>query len=315
MVDYYTVLEIDKTASSDDIKKSYRRLALKWHPDKNPNDQELATQKFKEISEAYEVLCDDKKRRIYDQYGRDGVNGSAGNANSGRSRRHRHHRDFEGHDEFDAVFGFPHFVFRDPEEVFREFFGGRDPFEDIFDTFGLLGGRQRSARSRHIHSPYHHRGHGGHNPTTALASPFRSPFQDFGMSPFGLLGGAPLMGFGAHHQNMFQDMFDPMGGMGGNGFTSVQTFSGTMGQPGGGFGMGMHSSSTSTRFVNGKKVTTKKVVDNGVETVKTYENDVLKSHTVNGQRQALNDQPSPRHHHQHQHFHQHHSAHHQRHLH
>merc|ERR1712156_1049227 len=86
---------------------------------------------------------------------------------------------------------------------------------------------------------------------------------------------------------MFQDMFDPMGGMGGNGFTSVQTFSGTMGQPGGGFGMGMHSSSTSTRFVNGKKITTKRVVDNGVETVKTYENDVLKSHTVNGQRQAL----------------------------
>ena len=127
-----------------------------------------------------------------------------------------------------------------------------------FSAFGLLGGRQRSARSRHIHSPYHHRGHGGHNPTTALASPFRSPFQDFGMSPFGLLGGSPLMGFGAHHQNMFQDMFDPMGGMGGNGFTSVQTFSGTMGQPGGGFGMGMHSSSTSTRFVNGKKVTTKK---------------------------------------------------------
>ena len=76
----------------------------------------------------------DKKRRMYDQYGRDGVNGSAGNANSGRSRRHRHHRDFEGHDEFDAVFGFPHFVFRDPEEVFREFFGGRDPFEDIFDS-------------------------------------------------------------------------------------------------------------------------------------------------------------------------------------
>ena len=72
---------------------------------------------------------------MYDQYGRDGVNGSAtGNANSGhRGRRHRHHRDFEGHDDFDAMFGFPHFVFRDPEEVFREFFGGRDPFEDIFD--------------------------------------------------------------------------------------------------------------------------------------------------------------------------------------
>ena len=79
------------------------------------------------------------------------------------------------------------------------------------------------------------------------------------MSPFGLLGGAPLMGFGvgAHH-NMFEDMNMGMG-MGGNGFTSVQTFSGSMGGIGGmGGGMGMRSSSTSTRFVNGKKITTKK---------------------------------------------------------
>ena len=114
---------------------------------------------------------------MYDQYGREGVNGSAGgNANNAR-RRHRHHHNFEGHEEFDAVFGFPHFVFRDPEEVFREFFGGNDPFADIFDTFGLLGGRQRSARSRHIHSPYHHRGH--HNASTALANPFRLDLNYF----------------------------------------------------------------------------------------------------------------------------------------
>ena len=80
---------------------------------------------------------------MYDQYGRDGLNGSAPNGNSAgyhrhRHHRHRHHHDFDGHDDFDAVFGFPNFVFRDPEEVFREFFGGRDPFEDLFDPFGLL---------------------------------------------------------------------------------------------------------------------------------------------------------------------------------
>jgi DnaJ family protein B protein 6 len=184
MVDYYTVLEVPKTATSEEIKKAYRRLALKWHPDKNPNEQELATKKFKEISEAYEVLADDKKRRMYDQYGRDGLNGSMPNGNSNASNRHRaRHRhgqqDFDGvhgADEFDAVFGFPNFVFRDPEEVFREFFGGRDPFEDLFDPFGLLGGgRQRSARSRmHHQSPYHHPAHQhqiGSN--QALANPFR----------------------------------------------------------------------------------------------------------------------------------------------
>ncbi len=73
---------------------------------------------------------------MYDQYGREGLNGSAhGSARGHRGHRgHRHHRDFEaGADEFDAVFGFPNFVFRDPEDVFREFFGGQDPFEELLD--------------------------------------------------------------------------------------------------------------------------------------------------------------------------------------
>ncbi|ROT61693.1 putative dnaJ-like subfamily B member 6 isoform X2 [Penaeus vannamei] len=64
MVDYYKVLELNRSASQADIKKAYRRLALKWHPDKNPDNQDEATKKFKEISEAYEVLSDEKKRRF-----------------------------------------------------------------------------------------------------------------------------------------------------------------------------------------------------------------------------------------------------------
>lgn len=64
MVDYYKILEVNRSASVSDIKKAYRRLALKWHPDKNPDNQDEATKKFKEISEAYEVLSDEKKRKV-----------------------------------------------------------------------------------------------------------------------------------------------------------------------------------------------------------------------------------------------------------
>ena len=73
MVDYYNILEVPRNASASDIKKAYRKLALKWHPDKNPDCQEDATKRFKEISEAYEVLCDDKKRAVYDKYGKEGL--------------------------------------------------------------------------------------------------------------------------------------------------------------------------------------------------------------------------------------------------
>ncbi|WP_400262404.1 DnaJ domain-containing protein [Sphingobacterium sp. SG20118] len=67
-VDYYKVLGIDKTASIDAVKKAYRKLARKYHPDLNPND-EAAKQKFQEINEANEVLSDSEKRKKYDQYG------------------------------------------------------------------------------------------------------------------------------------------------------------------------------------------------------------------------------------------------------
>ncbi|MCI6739083.1 MAG: DnaJ domain-containing protein, partial [Intestinibacter sp.] len=72
--DYYDVLGVGKSADASEIKKAYRKLAMKYHPDKNPGDKE-AEEKFKEINEAYEVLSDETKRRNYDQFGHEGVNG------------------------------------------------------------------------------------------------------------------------------------------------------------------------------------------------------------------------------------------------
>ena len=64
--DYYEVLEINKSASADEIKKAYRKMAIKFHPDKNPGDK-VAEEKFKEAAEAYEVLSDDNKKARYEQ--------------------------------------------------------------------------------------------------------------------------------------------------------------------------------------------------------------------------------------------------------
>ena len=78
--DYYEVLGVSKNASDDEIKKAYRKLALKYHPDRNPGDK-AAEEKFKEASEAHEVLSDKQKRARYDQFGHAGVNGGATGGN------------------------------------------------------------------------------------------------------------------------------------------------------------------------------------------------------------------------------------------
>jgi len=70
--DYYNILNVKKNASDIEIKKSYRKLAMKYHPDRNQNDKK-AEEKFKQISEAYEILSDNKKRKAYDQFGHEGV--------------------------------------------------------------------------------------------------------------------------------------------------------------------------------------------------------------------------------------------------
>ncbi|MDF1550194.1 MAG: DnaJ domain-containing protein, partial [Bacteroidales bacterium] len=80
--DYYEVLEVTKTATKEELKKAYRKQALKFHPDRNPGDNE-AEHKFKEAAEAYEVLSNDDKRRRYDQFGHAGLGGAAGGGAGG----------------------------------------------------------------------------------------------------------------------------------------------------------------------------------------------------------------------------------------
>ena len=80
--DYYTVLGVARDASEDDVKKSYRKLTMKFHPDRNPDDKG-SEDRFKEAKEAYEILTDSKKRAAYDQFGHAGVDPSAGFARGG----------------------------------------------------------------------------------------------------------------------------------------------------------------------------------------------------------------------------------------
>jgi molecular chaperone DnaJ len=116
--DYYEILSVERTADADEVKRAYRRLALKYHPDRNPDDTE-AEAKFKEAAEAYEVLSDEAKRKVYDQYGHEGLRSRGGPA---------------GHD----------FSRMDPNDIFsmfQEIFGGMGG-----GGFGAGRGRPRAAR-------------------------------------------------------------------------------------------------------------------------------------------------------------------------
>lgn len=123
--DYYKILGINKGASEDEIKKGYRKMALKYHPDKNKSPG--AEEKFKEIAEAYDVLSDKNKREIYDKYGEEGLkngpppeSGFQGSAPGGGN----FHYEFQGN----------------PRDTFRMFFGGDDPFASFFSGGGGGGG-------------------------------------------------------------------------------------------------------------------------------------------------------------------------------
>ena len=93
--DFYDTLGISRGASDSEIKKAYRKLAMKWHPDKNQDNKEAAEKKFKAVSEAYEVLSDPKKKDKYDQFGEDGLKDGFGGGGPG----------MDPHDIFSQFFG------------------------------------------------------------------------------------------------------------------------------------------------------------------------------------------------------------------
>ena len=110
--DYYKILGVKKDATAAEIKKAYRKEAIRWHPDKNPDNQEEATQKFQAIGEAYEVLSDEGRRRQYDQFGSGGGPGGGGRGPGGPG-------------------GFGGFHHKSAEDIFKEFFGDEDPFANF----------------------------------------------------------------------------------------------------------------------------------------------------------------------------------------
>ena len=113
--DYYEVLGIAKTASVEEIKSAYRKSALKWHPDRNPDNKDEAEVRFRECTEAYSVLSDSQKRQIYDTYGHAGLAGAGASS------------------DFNST------IFQDFHDIFGDFFG----FEDLF---GGAGGRRSRNR-------------------------------------------------------------------------------------------------------------------------------------------------------------------------
>ncbi|MCB0497199.1 MAG: molecular chaperone DnaJ [Cyclobacteriaceae bacterium] len=118
--DYYEVLGVSKSADGTEIKKAYRKIAIQYHPDKNPGDKE-AEEKFKEAAEAYEVLSDAQKRQRYDQFGHQGVGGAG----------------YGGHTmNMDDIFS-----------QFGDIFGGHNPFESFF---GGGGGRTRGRKGSNL---------------------------------------------------------------------------------------------------------------------------------------------------------------------
>lgn len=117
--DYYEILSVERGASEDQIKKAYRRAAMEWHPDKNPDNHEEAEEKFKEVTEAYSVLIDSQKRQQYDQFGHAGLGGDSG--------------------------GFDPSKFTDFSDIFGDFFN----LEDLFGSGGRRGRGRRGSDLRY----------------------------------------------------------------------------------------------------------------------------------------------------------------------
>src|SRR5499425_2201885 len=116
--DFYEVLGVSRTATLEEVKSAYRKAALKWHPDRNPENKTEAEVKFRECTEAYSVLSDSQKRQVYDTYGHAGLAGAGASS------------------DFNST------IFQDFHDIFGDFFG----FEDLFG--GASGRRSRNRVQR-----------------------------------------------------------------------------------------------------------------------------------------------------------------------
>ncbi|KAM8995103.1 dnaJ homolog subfamily B member 8 [Ara ararauna] len=231
MVDYYRVLGLKKSASQDDVKKSYHKLALKWHPDKNPNNKEEAEKKFKAVAEAYEVLSDPQKRLLYDKSGEE-------------SRPHRARGTTVGDNGF---FNSP-CEFQDLN-IFSEAYGELNPFPHYFwDPFDSL---------RYNDENWHRKN--GRGRRSNLFSDFMVSFMQWNS-------------FGPREQ-------------------PKSTFAEDRAGP-----HGIRSVLTTTKVINGKRITIRRIIEHGQERTEVEEDGRLKSVTTRnwpGFRNVLQCEPRP----------------------
>jgi len=252
MTDFYEILEVQKTATDDEIKKSYRRLALKWHPDKNLSNKAQAEEKFKLISEAYEVLSDKDKRRKYDQLGRAGLSNNHGN--SGFSSN-------GGYSRFSEDFLNRTFHFHNPFDIFEQFmshFGMDDDFGFGMSPFADLHNRHRRFGNLNSSSSRHD----PHRQQMALFDNFFSPMRMslFDHNPFG-------HDFGGHN------------------IGSISSFNVSFGN--GSSRPAAKKTTKSTKIINGHRIVTTRVEENGQTTETIEEDGRLTSRKVNGVFQAI----------------------------
>jgi len=220
--DYYSVLGVPQDATQDQIKKAYKKLAIKYHPDKNPNNKEQAEEMFKKVSEAYAVLSDPKKRSRYDKYGIAEDDYSTGGSNMGgfSGGGFGGFGGFDGGDSFHSGF-----TFERAEEIFREAFGDDGGFGGFGGGFG--GSKKKSS-----------------NTNGKSRSPFGDDDDMFGGGFGGGFGGFPNL----------SKMMGGFGGFGGRDPFDNDFFGGGFGNMGGGGGFSGTSVSTSTIIKNGKQV-------------------------------------------------------------
>eukprot|EP01102_Stenamoeba_stenopodia_P021139 TRINITY_DN843_c0_g4_i1.p1 TRINITY_DN843_c0_g4~~TRINITY_DN843_c0_g4_i1.p1 ORF type:complete len:309 (-),score=63.82 TRINITY_DN843_c0_g4_i1:69-995(-) len=291
---FYLILGVQRDATEEDIRKAYRKEALKWHPDKNPDNLEEAEVRFRAIAEAYEVLSDREKRDLYDRYGEDGLQRRYSQShphtyrNYGHHNSHHHHHHHHHHHNH-------HAFFHDPFEIFRQFFGEAHPFASAFarHPFQQQQHPQQPQQRRQQQPQDNHAYTGSGAPddpvrldddedeqaqTNAYQQQqyqqqqqqrFHDPFASLGFpgfpSLFGSSFGAPLFS-------------TPMGMGSGGSFSHFSTSSSSFAS-GGGLS---YSKSTNITFENGKQVTTVTEVKNGQKSVTRYEDGQVVAKLIDG---------------------------------